>query len=82
MMIFLKVLLMKPCRLTPEEIYSYDYIEHSDDEYIANVNNVDVQITKEQYKELRIEEINQEIKEVESYLKNINTVIENIKNKK
>jgi hypothetical protein len=62
---------MKPRRLTPEEIHRYDYIEHSDDEYIANVNDVDVQITKEQYKELRILEINQEIKEVESHLTNL-----------
>lgn len=62
---------MKPRKLTDLEILTYDYIEHSDDEYIANVNDVDVQITKEQYKELRIEEINQEISEVESHLTNL-----------
>lgn len=62
---------MKPRKLTDLEILTYDYIEHSDDEYIANVNDVDVQITKEQYKELRVEEINQEISEVESHLNNL-----------
>lgn len=62
---------MKPRRLTPDEIHRYDYIEHSDDEYIANIGDKDIQITKEQYKELRIEEVKQEIDEVERHLLNL-----------
>lgn len=69
---------MQPRRLTDLEILTYDYIEHSEDEFIANVNDKDVLITKEQYKELRIVEIEDEIREVEAHLLNLKEQVKEI----
>lgn len=70
---------MQPRKLTDHEILTYDYIEHSEDEYLVNVNDKDVLITKEQYKELRIVEIEDEIREVEAHLLNLKEQVKEIK---